>query len=176
MLVTFAKLTTPLPEIAAALNTWENDPLLVPLIRPNRSKDELEQQVRVTVESLTERMEHQITYLMYVEGELVGEMNYQIDPRHLLKRIAGTAWIAITIGEAHARGKGVGAQAMSYLEDQIREQGLKRIELGVFEFNASAIKLYKKMGYQEIGRIDDFTYWHGKIWQDIRMEKYLDAD
>ena len=65
---------------------------------------------------------------------------------------------------------------MRYLEGQIREQGLKRIELGVFEFNASAIKLYKKMGYQEIGRIDDFTYWHEKMWQDIRMEKYLDAD
>jgi hypothetical protein len=31
------------------------------------------------------------------------------------------------------------------------------------------------MGYREIGRIDDFTYWQGKMWQDIRMEKYLQS-
>ena len=30
-----------------------------------------------------------------------------------------------------------------------------------------------KMGYKEIGRIDDFTYWDGKMWTDIRMEKIL---
>jgi len=50
---------------------------------------------------------------------------------------------------------------------------LKRIELDVFEFNTQAIKLYRKLGYKEIARIPDFTYWQGKVWQDIRMEKYL---
>jgi len=63
---------------------------------------------------------------------------------------------------------------MRYLEEQIRDNGLHRIELGVFEFNLPAIKLYQKMGYQEISRIDDFTYWQGKMCQDIRMEKYLE--
>jgi RimJ/RimL family protein N-acetyltransferase len=60
-----------------------------------------------------------------------------------------------------------------YLEDQIREAGCRRIELGVFEFNQRACRLYRKLGYREIGRIDDFTYWKGTMWQDIRMEKYL---
>lgn len=55
----------------------------------------------------------------------------------------------------------------------MKEQGLKRIELGVFEFNQQAQKLYQKLGYKEIGRIDNFTYWQGKMWTDIRMEKYL---
>jgi hypothetical protein len=32
---------------------------------------------------------------------------------------------------------------------------------------------YQKAGYREIGRIPDFTYWNDKMWQDIRMEKYL---
>jgi RimJ/RimL family protein N-acetyltransferase len=47
------------------------------------------------------------------------------------------------------------------------------MELGVFEFNAVAIKLYKKLGFLEITRINDFTFWMGRMWQDIRMEKYL---
>jgi RimJ/RimL family protein N-acetyltransferase len=100
-------------------------------------------------------------------------MNYQIDPPHLYKREAGTAWIGITIGEESAHRKGIGYQAMQHLETQIREQGLPRMELGVFEFNTNAIKLYRKSGFQEIGRIEKFTFWQGTMWRDIRMEKYI---
>lgn len=62
---------------------------------------------------------------------------------------------------------------MQYLEEQIKRHGLKRIELGVFEFNINVRKLYQKLAYLEIGRIDNFTYWQDRMWQDIRMEKYI---
>ena len=91
----------------------------------------------------------------------------------LYKKEPGTAWIGITIGEESARGKGLGPLAMQYLEEEIRSAGCKRIELGVFEFNEPAKKLYQKMGYAEIGRIPNFTFWQNKMWTDIRMEKYL---
>jgi len=172
-MVTFTRLSDPDPIIATTLNQWANDPLLIPLIRPNRNKEEFETPVSVTTETLRKRLEHNPIYLIYTDGQLVGEMDYQIDPGHLFKRKTGTAWIGIIIGEASARGKGIGTRAMRYLEEQIRMQGLKRIELGVFEFNKKAIQLYKRLGYREIGRIDDFTYWQGRMWQDIRMEKYL---
>jgi len=173
MNITFKKLITPTPEIARAFNKWENDPFLIPLTRPNRNQEELARQVSVTAESLSKRLQDHPIYLIFFDGQLVGEMNYQIDPDHLYKKEPGTAWIGICIGEALARGKGVGTQAMQYLENQIQTKGLKRIELGVFEFNTKAIKLYQKLGYQEIGRINAFTYWQGRMWQDIRMEKYL---
>ena len=100
-------------------------------------------------------------------------MNYQVDPGQLYIKEPGSAWIGIDIGEESARGKGIGTQAMQYLEEQIKVQGMHRIELGVFEFNTNAIKLYKKMGFKEIARIPDFTYYQGKMWEDIRMEKRL---
>lgn len=62
---------------------------------------------------------------------------------------------------------------MQYLEEQIKEQGIKRIELGVFEFNKPAQSLYQKLGYKEISYIENFTFREGKMWSDIRMEKYL---
>jgi RimJ/RimL family protein N-acetyltransferase len=173
LIITYKKLTEPDPEILNILNQWENDPLLTPFIRPNRNKEELEAQVFMSLESFNKRLDHHPVFLIYADGRLVGEMDFQIDPDHLYKKITGTAWIGINIGESTARGKGIGTQAMQYLEDQINNQGLNRIELGVFEFNVKAINLYRRMGYQEIGRIDDFTYWQGKLWQDIRMEKYL---
>lgn len=173
MKIHFTKLIKPTPEIAEAFNRWENDASLIPFARPNLNKDELEKRRVVTPDDLKQRLDNNQIYLIYLEGQLIGEVSYQVDPGHLFKKEAGTAWIGITIGEAIGRGKGIGYQAMQYLEAQIKRQGLKRIELGVFEFNINAIKLYRKLGYMEIGRINDFTYWQDKMWQDIRMEKYI---
>jgi RimJ/RimL family protein N-acetyltransferase len=172
--INIIKLTIITPEIAASFNNWENDPALIPFIRPNQSQADLDKREAVTTETLQQRLEHDEIYLIYEGERLIGEMNYQVDPKHLFKKETGTAWIGINIGEESARGKGIGTVAMQFLEQQIRIERFKRIELGVFEFNTNAIELYQKLGYQEIGRIKDFTYWKGKLWQDIRMEKYLE--
>lgn len=171
--VTFRELMEPDADALVHLNKWENDPTLIHLIRPNQDKAALEMREVLSAQDLADRLVHTHTFLIYQDGQLVGEMDYQIDPKHVFKKVPGTAWIGIIIGEEIARGKGIGTQALDYLEEEIRKQGLKRIELGVFEFNTSAIRLYQKAGYQEIGRIPDFTYWNDKMWQDIRMEKYL---
>jgi RimJ/RimL family protein N-acetyltransferase len=173
MKLDFRKLTDPTTEIAESLERWENDPLIVPFARPNKDQLEIETRKTVSVDELKLRLEHEQVYLIYLEGQLVGEMDYQIDPPHLYRKETGTAWIGILIGEETARGKGIGYWALQYLEKEIKEQGWKRIELGVFEFNMNAIKLYQKLGYREIGRIHDFTFWQDRMWQDVRMEKYL---
>ena len=169
----FTKLTEPTEEILEALNRWENDPLLIPLTRPNKNQEELERQWKITLDDLRRRIKNRPTYLIYLNDQLIGEMNYMVDPEHLYKREPGTAWLAITIGEEIGRGRGIGYMAIQYLEEQIRQQGLKRIELGVFEFNKQAQKLYMKLGYRQIARIENFTYLDGEMWADIRMEKYL---
>ena len=169
----FEKLTQPTPEIAAAFSKWENDPVLIPLTRPNLNEADLLSRKSVTVEDLMDRLKHSHMYLIYAGDELVGEMDYKVDPAYVYKKVAGTAWIGITIGEESGRGKGIGRQALRYLEGQVKSAGLKRIELGVFEFNSQAIKLYQKASYKEIARIEEFTFWQGRMWQDIRMEKYL---
>lgn len=171
--IQFKKLTEPTPEVAEHLSKWENDPALIPLIRPNPNKEALLHRETVTVSDLEQRLEHNSIYLIYLDGQLIGEMNYQVDPGYLYKKEPGTAWIGIEIGEEIGRGKGIGSLALQYLEEEIKRQGLKRIELGVFEFNTNAIKLYQNMGYKEIARIDGFTCWEDKMWQDIRMEKYV---
>lgn len=171
--VHFTLLVEPSDEVVAAFTRWENDPLLVPFSRPNRSQEDLEKRHEVTLEAISQRLTYQRVYLISLGTQLVGEMSYQIDPEHLLKKVPGTAWLGITIGEALGRGRGVGRQALRYLEGEIIAQGLGRIELGVFEFNLPALALYTKLGYKEIGRVDEFTYWQDRMWQDIRMEKVL---
>jgi RimJ/RimL family protein N-acetyltransferase len=158
-------------EVIDAFSKWEDDPALVYLNRPNKDQTDLERKSVLTHDELAKRKEHETIYLI-VDGEkLIGAMDYKIDPHYLYKQEKGTAWVGITIGEETARGKGIGLMAMQFLEDEIRKAGYKRIELGVFEFNEIAHKLYKKAGYLDIGRIPDFTFWQGKMWGDIRMEK-----
>ncbi len=167
----FTRLVVPTEEIAAVFTRWESDPELVPRTRSNRDAAELATCQVVTVKELEARMTHHAMYLIHLDGQLVGEMNYQVDPAHLLRREPGTAWVGITLGEPAVRGRGIGTLAMSFLEEEIRRAGLHRIELGVFVFNEPAIRTYRKLGYQEIGRIPAFTFWQGRMWDDLRMEK-----
>lgn len=169
----FCKVTEPELDVIEALNRWENDAAIVPLTRPHKTRAELEVRKLITAEDLSQRLEFHHMYLIHIDNHLVGEMNFMVDPPHLLNKEPGTAWIGITIGEPEGRGKGLGHLALEFLEDEIKRQGLKRIELGVFEFNKQAHQLYKKLGYKEIGRISDFTYFQDRMWADIRMEKYL---
>lgn len=173
MNIRFDRLTAPTLEIASAFTKWENDPALVYLARPNSGQADLDRKTIVTPEELYLRLKHSQIYLIYIDGQLVGEMSFQIDPEHLYKKESPTAWVGITIGEESARGRGLGVLAMQHLEDEIRKADCKRIELGVFEFNLPAQKLYQKMGYVDIGRVPDFTFWQDKMWSDIRMEKYV---
>ncbi|MCA0972276.1 GNAT family N-acetyltransferase [Halobacillus litoralis] len=173
MSVEFIPMNEAEAEHAEAFQRWENDAEITPLTRPHHTKEDLERRHTVTVDDLKKRLENHQYYLIMVDGKLVGEMNYMIDPPHLYRHQEGTAWIGITIGEKTGRGQGVGAKAIAFLEKEIQNHGLSRIELGVFEYNERAHRLYERLGYKEIGRIQEFTYWDGKKWADIRMEKLL---
>ena len=80
----------------------------------------------------------------------------------------------LTIGEKEYWGTGAAKIAMDYFERESKKCGATRVELGTFEFNHRAQSFYKKIGYKEIGRLDKFTYWDGRYWDDIRMEKILE--
>jgi RimJ/RimL family protein N-acetyltransferase len=172
--VEFRKLTQPTAEIVEILNRWENDPRLIHLTRWNKDQDSLDKRITMTIQDLEEQLLRKQIYLIYARDQLVGEVDFQIDPVHLYKKDIHTAWIGLMIGEEFARGKGIGYLALQYVEKEIHAHGLQRIELGVFEFNTNAIKLYERTGYQEIGRIPNFTFWEGKLWDDIRMEKFIE--
>ncbi len=171
MNVSFQLLKKPTNEIIEKMVIWNNDPSLRPLIRPNKCEADLEK--IMTTSEIESGMKHSITHIIKIDKEVVGEIGYQIEPPQLFKKEKGTVWISIIIGEQAAHGKGIGTEAMEYIEKVIKKEGFSRIELGVFEFNKVALGLYQKMGYKEIGRVKEFTYWNGKMWQDIRMEKNI---
>lgn len=52
------------------------------------------------------------------------------------------------------RGKGIGGQLMTRIEEEARLRGMDGIWLDTFSFQAP--EFYRRLGYSEFGRIDDY--------------------
>jgi len=114
------------------------------------------------------------SFMILLDGEPVGEMNFFLDRKPIMTPKPNTAWAGIVVGEVHARGCGIGRIAMQELEQRAKTAGAKRMELGVFEHNNRAISFYQSLGYREFARLPDYTFANGKKWADIRMIKEFD--
>ncbi|PTY77439.1 GNAT family N-acetyltransferase [Heyndrickxia sporothermodurans] len=75
----------------------------------------------------------------------------------------GVGWISIAIGDNNNRGKGYGYESMELaLDFAFYELNLNRVQLTVFDYNQSAISLYKKLGFQQEGSYREFIHRYGK--------------
>lgn len=172
------ELTPELTECIDALFAWENDESTRHLHLVTRSEKEFKE-LQITRESLLKRIETAQTsdnfflWMILENKKPVCFLTAQIDPRQLLRHVPGTFWPSLLIGEKSARGRGIGKQAMLWLEEIAGEMGCKRIEIGVFEFNTAARRLYESLGYVEFAQTPEFTWWNGALRTDLRLEKDL---
>jgi diamine N-acetyltransferase len=85
----------------------------------------------------------------------------------------GTGSMGICLAP-EAQGQGNGASAIALLEDYLqRVFGLRKLTLSVLADNTSAISLYTKLGFSEIGRWTKH-YFTGSQYKDVvLMEKLL---
>lgn len=72
--------------------------------------------------------------------------------------------------EKQLRGKGLGAKLMSWVIEWARKNTQAEwIDLGVFESNVAAVKLYEKSGFKITGRVEDSFRPYGKPMTDLTM-------
>jgi RimJ/RimL family protein N-acetyltransferase len=80
----------------------------------------------------------------------------------------------VLVGDPQMRGQGLGPKnKKKLLKKAFEDLGLHRIELGVFAFNKSAIKSYKKIGFKKEGEKRDFRKLNGEyynLWQMSMLE------
>jgi RimJ/RimL family protein N-acetyltransferase len=83
---------------------------------------------------------------------------------------AHSAWVAVGIGEAEYRGRGLGTEAMQLLVRFAFEQlNLNRINLSVYEYNPAARRSYEKCGFVLEGCQRQFLNRGGRRWDMIFM-------
>ena len=71
------------------------------------------------------------------------------------------------------RGRGVGFQLLSALDDHARRLGYHKLTLAGFPFNEAAVRLYTRSGFQHVGVYHEQGMLDGR-WVDVMlMEKIL---
>lgn len=76
----------------------------------------------------------------------------------------------VLVGNPACRGKGMGVRMLSLLcEFAFKELQLKELTLSVFDFNASAIACYERVGFEESGRKDGARQFGEESWNAIFM-------
>lgn len=169
----FKLLTNYDKEMIHTLEKWYNDPEILPYLHPNFTGEDLAPITPAEIRMMVRFKTNRKRYGIYDDERWIGEVSILEGFENLTKKEPKTAWIGLCIGEKDYWRSGVGKAAIEFIEQEARNLGFKRIELGVFEHNTKARKLYEKMAYREISILKRFTYYDGKWYDDIRMEKLL---
>lgn len=132
---------------------------------------------------ISEEREAKILEAAYVEprggmhfGRINGEMACMFSLScHPRRRLAHTGEIALSVRKKYWH-IGVGSAIMEMLIELAKEASLKNVELGVYADNERAIALYKRFGFEEIGRHRGRMCVDGEYYDEILMDLHIEAD
>jgi RimJ/RimL family protein N-acetyltransferase len=107
----------------------------------------------------------------FVDGELAGVTDIHRDIS-LLKRKRHTGVFGIIVAKKF-RGQGVGKQLMQHITTEAEKhiKGLRMIKLTCFANNTTALSLYSKQGFSEVGRVPKELFYKGEYVDDVIMVK-----
>lgn len=83
---------------------------------------------------------------------------------------AGVAEVSVYVG-ADARGRGVGTGLLNALVSVSEQLGVWTLQAGIFEENASSIRLHERCGFRLIGVRERLGALHGEWKNVVLMER-----
>jgi RimJ/RimL family protein N-acetyltransferase len=94
-------------------------------------------------------------------GEIVGHVELSdIDTNQRRARVT-----RLLVGDVARRGQGIGSQiVLATLQLAFEEMALHRVELFVFEFNVTAIRLYERLGFVREGMLVEARRLGDNFW------------
>lgn len=100
-----------------------------------------------------------------VDDKLIGELGLDV-----VNWVGRDAFVGLGIGETEYWSKGYGTDAMNILlRFAFTEINLKRVTLGVFEYNPRAIRSYEKAGFRHEGHLRSLLNREGRRWDEVFM-------
>lgn len=100
-----------------------------------------------------------------LDGRLIGGLSIGN-----CNRRNGTYSIGLGIAEPSEWGKGYAKEAMLLaMRHVFHELGYQKCNLGVYDFNARALNLYRRMGFVDEGRLRRNYYTAGAYYDEIQM-------
>lgn len=102
------------------------------------------------------------------DGKIIGNVDVKVGRSR--EPHVGTIGLMV---DKDFRGQGLGKELLKIILAQAKKMGLKIVELNLFSDNIAAINLYKKMGFNEYGKLPDGFFRQGKYSDKIYMYKKL---
>lgn len=122
------------------------------------------------ISDIAERREEFLIGAFYKE-QMIGCVMVLKEGNHI--KFRHKAGIGIFILQRYC-GIGLGRQLMEYAIENARKTELEQLELGVFDDNVAAIRLYEKLGFCEWGREPHaFKLKDGSYRDEIQMVLFL---
>lgn len=126
---------------------------------------------REYLESLIEKINNNkvVSLVCYVGDNLVGKCDIEIKS-HLRKRSAHVGRFGLSVAKEF-RGEGIGFEIAKATIETAKKtlENLKLIELECFSTNIAALNLYRKLGFQEIGRMPGAIQYKGEYIDEVLM-------
>jgi RimJ/RimL family protein N-acetyltransferase len=99
------------------------------------------------------------------DSKLIGEIGLDV-----VNWPGRDAFVGLGIGETEYWNKGYGTDVMNVLlRFAFTEINLRRVSLGVFEYNPRAIRSYEKAGFRHEGRLRRLLNREGRRWDNLFM-------
>jgi RimJ/RimL family protein N-acetyltransferase len=99
------------------------------------------------------------------DNKLIGEIGLDV-----VNWPGRDAFVGLGIGETEYWSKGYGTDVMNVLlRFAFTELNLRRVSLGVFEYNPRAIRSYEKAGFHHEGRMRRLLKREGRRWDNLFM-------
>lgn len=99
------------------------------------------------------------------DDKLIGELSLDV-----VDWSGRDAFVGLGIGEPEYWSKGYGTDVMNILlRYAFMELNLRRVSLGVFEYNPRAIRSYEKAGFRHEGRLRLYLNREGRRWDNLFM-------
>ena len=100
-----------------------------------------------------------------LDGRHIGMVDYRD-----LDTVVRSATVGITIGEKDLWGAGYGTEALSLLIEHLFSRlNLRRLQLDTWSGNERAIRAFRRLGFEEEGRLRDAVHGPGGYFDSIVM-------
>lgn len=155
-------------EIPQLISWVENKEFLLQWAGPSYTFELLEKQLQNEIDMM---LEEDFKNLMFSaklteSNETVGHIQLLgIDRVNMSARIG-----RVIVGEKENRNNGLGLEMINaILDTAFNKLNLHRVDLGVFDFNVSAIACYKKAGFIIEGNFRECRKINGQYWSMLNM-------
>jgi len=155
-------------EAGKAFSRWGRDSEYIRLFNSNATRLVSANKEKQWIEKELEEQsinQHWFSIRKLDDNALLGEVDLYVH-----NWTARDTFVGIGLGERDFWGKGYGTDAMKViLRYAFTEINMKRVSLGVFEYNPRAIRSYEKTGFRHEGRIRGLLNKEGKRWDMLNM-------